>query len=707
MSKRNIRKTGVNMPKRIVLTVALLAAQAVWALPSQDVSQKELEQKMERLEAKRGVDITLDVKSEYLNARMDPTQSPRGDSTFNKENVGFTQLDLGFVFRPWEQTSAKIILRLASDYQVFFNAGAKQISIPWMSIDGKVGNAPWLVYNVGDFRQKFSPLTLYSHEIAVPNEAEIFARQRYMAMDQLFLGDNDRLLQGANVSFSKSFGEYFSPKADLIATSLRRPEYLDGDGAGGFLIPNKEGTGLNSNMHKFAMGLNTDLFTLNENVFIGGTYLSNFDTKSSRTDVPIDTIDPVDEYRSVFVDQDTIPENVTVSSFRAGVDIAGLLKLKSLSLDLTAELANSKWDLNGVDQEDGGAMLLDANIGFSPNDGKLFGIHLNTKFVNNDEHFFNPLAQSPSFVPTRIMNSDKDASWVKYGVFGSYYSAFDAISHYSPKFSPASANLVPAELYNGTQMTESYHIAPYSKNSYRNGVYENDEINLMRSLRDPAVQGAMDLGLATPNRTGFILDGVIGLFENSVELAGSALQMKEVQGDGKYSEISGGLRADVLGILGNANGKKLELLGGYTLINQDDLVANGEFSWINFGFNWRFHPRVGIQAGYQQLNQQYWDARKYTVLGESVNPFVYLSNDIYQAEVHRTTWFDEGESKRWLVGMEYYLGKNAWVALNYGQELVENTYNIEFQQESGTYAIKQFVHQFDKNLIEASISVEF
>ena len=51
-------------------------------------------------------------------------------------------------------------------------------------------------FNIGDFKEKYSPLTLWAPEIDIMYEPGIFARQRQFAMDEMFLGDNYRVLRG-------------------------------------------------------------------------------------------------------------------------------------------------------------------------------------------------------------------------------------------------------------------------------------------------------------------------------------------------------------------------------------------------------------------------------------------------------------------------------------------------------------------------------
>ena len=74
-----------------------------------------------------------------------------------------------------------------------------------------------------------------------------------------------------------------------------------------------------------------------------------------------------------------------------------------------------------------------------------------------------------------------------------------------------------------------------------------------------------------------------------------------------------------------------------------------------------------------------------------------------------------------MVGFDYLVGDNAWLAINYGMINVTNDYNIpvEFagsarnlpdyfsKEKKGDGADGTYQHKFSQSIFEASINVEF
>ena len=82
----------------------------------------------------------------------------------------------------------------------------------------------------------------------------------------------------------------------------------------------------------------------------------------------------------------------------------------------------------------------------------------------------------------------------------------------------------------------------------------------------------------------------------------------------------------------------------------------------------------------------------------------------------------KGEQMQWMVGLDYNVASNAWLAVNFGMINVENEYNTENLVAAGSsegavnmpdyYDVtkdesKTFKHEFSQMILEASINVEF
>lgn len=696
-----------------VLALALIGTG--WAIPSLEL-QDSLDRTLENIEARRGVEIGGTIRSSMLSSKFSSDQDINAyDISPDNERDGFSQLDLKFGFRPWQQTRANAVLRLFSNYQDFFNAGAKVVSVPWVNVEGQVSDKFYWV--AGDFRQQYSPLTLFSPDVEIMYEPEVYRRSRHMARDQVFLQGNQRNLQGANMQYRDDFGDMFGEvRADLLVTRLRRVEQLDFSGAMGNILPNEantSGASQASGMDKMLYGGNFEWFPYSRHFMVGVTPLIIKDIKTSETGYyQLETDEETGETGYVYRSMNPGvlgPENSQVISIRAGADGGAFIGDSAVVLDVVLEYATSKdkaytWNDDGTQIEatdySGSAIMAQLTAGYGSKGSWM--VRANMEFLMNDSSWYNTLAQSPSFFARRVANSDKDGDVMKLGAQAPLYSTFDALYHFVPKFSPVSKNLVADPTKNN--QTESYNIAPFSKNSWNTGVYTRDELALINSLSDPYLQTALPNGVATANRTGPRVNLLAGLGEKNW-LEGQVLftSLQEVTAStvekAKFSEIGGGAKIDVDHFIGRQ--LPLEFSGSYkmstTTVGSNELNSN----FVNAGFYGKYHKRFGATAGFQAINSEYklpdsddWSLR-------------------------------ESKQMQWMAGLDYNLARNAWLALNVGQILVTNTFRTsdatatdgdglpsyilaELASASSRYAGKtELEHSFQQNLVEANINVDF
>jgi len=698
-----------------ILAMALLGT--AWALPSQDV-QKQLDQKVEDIDSRRGIQVNGAIKSVFLRSGFSSPQDINAyDRTPDTEREGFSQFDLKLGFRSQEQTRANVVIRMTAGYQDFFNAGAKNVSIPWMSLEGIV--ADHLFWAVGDFRQEYSALSLSSPDINMIYEPEIFRRDRAMARSEVFLEGSQRNLQGANVQFRNDFGGIFGGlRAEGLFSRLRRVEVLDFSGATGNILPNEEtmpGASQSSGMDKLLYGGNFEWLPVSQNTVIGVTPLFIKDLKTSTTSVYRQLDDGTYEQQSVNPGV-LLPENSSVISLRAGTDVARIMGDSSLILDVLAEYASSKdqsyeYDLNdSLRSKDftGSAILAELNVGYR-NKGSWI-VSVNANLLMNDSSWYNPLAQSPSFFARRVANSDKDGNTVKYGTLSPMYSTFDALYHFNPKFSPMGKGMNADPLV--SDQTNSYNIAPYAQNSWGTAVYTRDELTLVNALNDSYVVTGLPNGLATANRVGPRATMTAGFGANNAleaQLLFSMLsEVSPTAADkAKFSEIGGGLRLDIGALAGWK--LPLEVSGSYRTAGrkQGDLEQTSDF--INGGVFAKLHKRFGLSAGVQSINSE-------------------TKNEVYALYGLPT----KSKQMQWMTGIDYSLSKNAWLAINFGQITVTNTYVAAqpFVAADGTlsddtsflpsyitadmlkypdnYKVKtQIEHSFSVTLTEATVNVDF
>jgi len=706
------------LSKRATGILALALCGQAAALPSQEWNDS-LANKLEDIESRRGLEVGGNIRSYMVTSAFSSDQDVNGnDVSPDTERDGFAQLDLKLGFRPWAETRANLVLRMSSNYQDFFNAGAKQVYIPWVNMEGQVSDKFYWV--AGDFRQQYSPLSMYSPDIEVLYEPEIYRRTRHMARDQVYLQGNQRNLQGANLQYRDSFGETVGEiRAEAMLSRLRRYEVLDFSGAMGNIIPNEQntpGASQSSGMDKMLYGGNFEWFPMQRKLMLGVTPLFIKDLASTRTGVWRMVTDE-ETGEQAYEYQDVNPgvlgaENSQAISFRFGADGGAFIGDSSFILDLTAEYSMSKDEGFKFNDEgaivardfDGAALLAQLSVGYKA--GSTWDALAKLNYMQNDSSWFNPLAQSPSFFARRIMNSDKDKDLLRFGAASPLYSTFDAVYHFVPKFSPVSTTLVADPT--AASQTESYNIAPFSKNSWGTSVYTRDELSLVNTLADEALQSTLPNGLASSNRVGPQVQLVAGLGEKHfVEAQFLFATLEEVKATraekAKFGELGGGAKVDAGHFMGF--GLPLELSGSYKQTTREQGATELTSDFINGGLYARFHKRFGVAAGVQMINSTWKD-------------------DVTRA----TDWIlAKGDQMQWMAGIDYSLAPNAWLAINVGQINVTNTYEtaadgvsatesvmlpsyIVAEMEAGSAAYagkKSFEHSFSQNLVEASINVDF
>lgn len=735
---------NMNMKK---ILIALFAASVSIPAATEWQTQEALDAKVDSIQAKRGVQIGGKIRAVAQTSYFDTDNDPTGiDRMPETERNEFANADLEFHFRPYEFVRANVMLRLGAGMQEYFSSASKTLSVGWLNVEGNIGSSFYWV--VGDFRQKYSPLTLFSPDVEILYEPTIFARKRHMAESQELLDGNQRNLQGANVQFRHYFGNAAGEfRAEALFARLNRTSVLDLSGAEGNILPNDSvaGASLASNTDKWLLAANLELLPMNKNLYVGVTPMYIFDNKDSYSYTyrhPENNLGEPYELQNINPFE-TDPQKTLIVSGRVGGDIAGFLGNRNLILDLVAEYAYSSDEvynhvsvpvldpvtgLPSLDENsepvyadvasketlNGSALLVTLNAGYKTSDA--WGVALGLNVVRNDSNWFNNLAQSPKFFARRILNTDKDGNTIKYGVNSPLYSTFDALYNYSPKYSPATTTLETDDNGIAGGQTESYNIAPFNKSSWKSGVYSRSQLALIESLSDPALQLTLPNGLATANRQG--TQGHLTLnWKDYAEAQGlfgyftqvSAMPMFK---EATYLEFGGGAKVDVFKMIGFQ--KPLELSGSYKhserSIDTDNWAALGmvdgtaeiKSDFINAGLYVQYLPRLGFTAGLQYIKTDYNAYQG--MLGGLSAPML------------------NSKQLQWMVGLDYSLADNAWLSLNYGMVSVKNEYNTAGLVASGssdgaynlpsyydvtTDATGNYKHEFSQSIIEASINVEF
>ena len=714
---------------------ALLMATAMASASAVADNQKTLDAKADSALAKRGVEIGGSIRAVAQRSSFDTDQDAAGINKMpDVERNEFVSADLDFRFRPYENVRANVMMRLGGGMQEYFAAASKTLSVEWINVEGNVGNSFYWV--AGDFRQQYSPLTLFLPGIDVMYEPLIFARKRHMAQKQQLIEGNQRNLQGVNLQFRQELNPMLGEvRAEALLVRVNRTAVLDFTGAEGNIIVDGGVPGATqaSNMDKWLAAGNLELLPMSKNVYVGLTPMYIFDNEDSYS---YTYRHPERELGQPYVRESINPFDVDaqetmVVSGRLGADVSSILGQKNLIADVVGEYAMSSDKVythistqNGTDENGepvfvdnvsdenltGAAILATMNVGYKADSWNAI---LTVNGIRNDSNWFNNLAQSPSFFAQRILNSDKDGSTVRYGVHSPLYSSFDALYNFAPKFSPVATTLATDDNAFGGGQSESYNIAPYNKNSWGTNVYTRSQLALLETLNDPTLQLALPNGLATSNRLGAQAVGVFGWkdYAEVQALFTMLQQVNPVLGFEKvsYTEYGGGAKLDVFKLIGFS--KPLEISGSYKHSERKaDLDAavvgasgTGEFKsdFINAGLYVQFLPRLGFAAGFQMINSEY--------------------NDVGADYRWSTAPLMKGKQMQWMAGFDYTVAENAWLSINFGMINVENEYNTASLVAAGSggainlpdyYDVANdpagsFKSKFSQTLMEASINVEF
>ena len=708
----------------ILLSAAAFAAASVNA-----TNAAKIDSTLESIESKKGVDIGGTVRAVYSNSHVDSDQDVNAYNLMpDREVAEFVQMDLDFGFRPWDNVRVNAKMRTFAGMQDYFAAAATTVTFPWLNVEGNVGNSFYWV--VGDFRSQISPLTVFTPGVEVMYEPMIFARNKEMARGDALLEGNQRNLQGASLQFRRGFGETLGEvRAEAFAARVRRGEYLDFSGYEGNILPNESipGASQAGNFDKYAVSGNLEWFPMNRNLMLAGTYLWIVDDENS---INRNYFYDADEQEFSYLPTnylDSLPQNTKIVSGRLGGDVAGFLGNKNLILDLTAEAAMStdevyEYKKNGKDKEgnklyvpvkeDDKGMALNGELqaGYKTD---LWNARINAAYLHNDSSWYNNMAQSPSFVARRILNTDKDGNLTKYGTYAPLYSSFDAMYYFTPRHSPLSSSLTNVSPLGDLSQNESYNIAPYSKTSYTTAVFTRHELALLDLLSDPALQSALPNGLATTNRTG-VKANLVGGFgkDNAIEAQGLIIMQEQVKSllptgeKAKFTEMGAGAKVDVFKLIGFDS--MLELSGSYKYSTKEIDKAKMNSDFVNGGLYWRYFKRFGVSAGFQMIRTN-------------------ISSGMAKYEQAMTSGLNvtvapimNGEQTQWMVGLDYTVAPHAWLSMNYGQISVKNTYRtkgIEDLSESNVpdyiaalpdnAGASRIIHEFTQGIIDARINIEF
>ncbi len=646
--KNNSKKPGAkgfSMIRKIVCGVLILGISA-WAVEDSveavdDSRLDRIEETVRKVISKAGINISGEFRSQFLLSRV---KGNAVEKNYRKdENVEYTSVDFDISARPNTALQGRLIFRLHQDWRNFFSSLKSPVFARWISVDGLVKNV--FSYSIGDFKQKYTPLTLYSPDIDIAYEPEIFAKLRRQAMNEVFLGDNERVLQGVNFNFDAEIVPIFKEvHFNLLGTRLR----LAGVGTDSKIAQYYE----DAIMDKYLLGTNLNMEIIPD-LLVGGSVLDIFDSRYSFQDTSED-------------DATILKQQTLIHAQRLGFGTAPFIDPEKFNIAVNGELSWSFddslwWDsdsifvdtvFTGLDSTIGAATTkgtawtvdLSAHVGL----GSAGNLDLTFGYLRTGLHYRNELTQTPSLLTARIMNSENDPH------NGSLYSTFDILYRQVFKFCPSenAQNVSNTAWFKG----------PQSKIAYTNGLLNQEELSEIADTLDPALYLVMPFGPATPNRKG--IQGTLSgdFIDKALLFSITAKYLDEIVGmvvdtsigklpETNYYEVGGGLSVDIAR-LGNWWPYPFVFSGGYTVSNAKNeglasypaTLYSVAVDFVNAGLYWTFWKRASLLGGFQllQTTQNYY------------NPF--YSRHLYAAlkEIH------------WAVGLEYKVAEGGTITGSFG-----------------------------------------
>jgi hypothetical protein len=621
-----------------------------------------------------GVTLSGKASSRYQRAAVSGDSVKMGKPTI--ENAAFTQAEVDLIGRPSASTRGRLLFRIHQDWSNYYEEGPNPLTARWFDFNGELYEDR-IRFAVGDYRAKHTPLTLNAPGPELLYEPEIFAEQRQTAMEEFFLGENRLPLQGLNLGYDQDFASSLGLHSDVAVARLRNVH----SGSTSFFH-------WTDDVEKLALSSSWKAgFADAVTVGYSQTYVYD-DIAASRARNNTNA----QALRGLM--PRPLYENNGVNSFSLDLDGKRWLKEGKLAVSLETEYAMSSYEsqvdtanpatfevtVRDVDNLKATALRSVFKASYGASSEGPFGLALRLGYLKNEKDFTSDLAQSPTFLGRRILNSRSDVGGPAGG-----YNTLDALYHHLYAVDPVT-NIssseqwyIDAKSYNGTN---NWYRAPFLKNSY--GFYtttksERDAMMASGAL-DPHVQLLFPFGPATPNRTGLTLDLNATLLSGAIETSVLYAGLKEVEGSdidsltatpADFARMGGGLKVNLEKFLGSES--PVTVSGSYVKDSRTQAafsskgvaVAEEKFetAMINAGVRAHVYKGMSLLGGYQSIKSNPIIARTATATARSSQP-----GDLRQDQ--------------WSAGIEYKITHGAYVTAEYGRMGLEEAVTLtRFSQD--------------------------
>jgi len=682
------------MNNKIALIPLIFAAVAFAATDSIIAEQRMVLQNLQEMDiSKPGVLLTGEFKSDVSSVMLEANEDKSTDIN------AATEANIEIQARPTAETRATVRFRIHQDWQKSREEGISPFLFHWISFDGKAWENR-IDFNLGDMRVAYTPLTIFMPGLGLGNEPEIFAKRRkdIMAYSNLD-GSDGRLLQGLN--FSMRSGQlaflddiYLQVTGSRLRAQAKKYDQfaLDIDNTDRFLIAGRGGVSL----HGFSLD---------------GAYVYTFSRKTAAENF-------IPQGVSGLGNLPYLLEDNGVLSATLGVKIADLAGLDGWKIDLSGEYADSwyqTWWFNAKNATEkrpkadtakvieNGELRNVATIIYetiaskeyiTENNGSLNSgaVHVllelsppkslanalfKFRWVQNGKDFVSELSQSPEYFSTSVLN----ASAIKDLRGGSLENLYFAVYSNEPLTQLSLLGRKDPSYIRGTLSANENLFNNYKKSHFLRSGYTGNSLTpaermfLSPDLLDPAINLSMPWGLATPDRSGFLLDIELALLDNKLSLNAKAnmLAQNRVFESGEkaasYLDFGAGFSVEAGRFIGLQ--KPLTVQAGFEKSTESDGYERSSQN-SKAGLRWGIWRSISLLGGFEMVKKDYGSAVRD---GDGV--VIPL----------------RGTELLWLAGPEVKLSEGAFFNTQFG--MLNNEYKSVFNTK------------LNRNIITADVRVKF
>lgn len=712
---------NLNKEMRIMAfkTILLFSAVAAFAATDSSLVQKqdELISKLDSMNSSvYGLRVGGSAKAGIMTSTILSNKQLLDDSP-SRDNQAYTDINLTLDARPSRETNAHLELTLHKDWQQGYEEGINPVIGRWFSYDGSILNKK-IDFNLGYMRVGYTPLTLFTPQVSILQEPEIFAERRVEALAERNLDTtSNRLLQGINAIYnSGALGSvenvYFQVTGARLRAIAKKYDqvFFDFDWSDRYLLGTRTGVeafGANLGINytytfdrirstRALSGLNplnAYFYDFNHVISIN----AGFDSKEMLSSLPV-TFGLEGEFATSKWKSrvDSLREKVSSTySLQEGVNFQNDLYDTTFYVQVSNS-TSKEWELLTLEKENGNAFYVQPFV-----KGSFAGINVALKgtYLQNDENFWSEQASTPVYqANTSILNADAwynptiDPNLVGHFRSGNlenlYFSIYNTNVLNQQNLMSVDGTTLESDLDRDSprvlsRLYNNYKLGHFYRNGYNAEVWERKEALSAVQQMDPSINMALPLGFATPDRQGIMFDLDLSIKEFvAVNARFSKIDRESI--DLSYMQMGLGLGVDFQKIFSLPRAALLQVSAEQATESTSDLKTTR----LVGGFSVGVTDQLIFLLGAQLLQKDY---------GEG--PLLFGATDEVTGVFTMSAGVSDVSEMLALLGVSYKIAPNAFISVQGG--LLTN--EVKFFDALNT---KETL-EIEKAIVMADVKVNF